>query len=462
MVSKALETVCAFANTDGGFLALGIEDFDKAQGSNRLFGVSENPEAVDELERKLRSHLTPPLGGVRWQRIPFQHPDGQTDKIVLLTVDKSAKAHSILDGGTYLRLETSNRQMSAVEIVDLSFTRGERSIESYTVDVSFDLLDTAAWKAYSKARGFQTQATVVERMRAIGLALEVEGKLRPLIAAVLLFADDPSGLLAAHRQSRAGIRVFHYSGSEIQHTANPNLIKTPKTISGPLMEQISMAHRYVLNELASGLVIPGSGFKTAHAYPERVIKEAITNAVIHRDYRMNKDIHIRIFDDRMEVESPGLFPGNLTAQTIFEAGSVARNSVIANHLREFPDPPNVDAGEGVKMMLSEMRANSLFPPLYAENNALAVPSITLMLLNENLPPLWDQVSDWVTREGAISNRKLTEIAGVDTLRASKMLKRWVERGLLVKDETLGRAKTVYRKAALQQNELPGFDSKPAT
>lgn len=73
-----------------------------------------------------------------------------------------------------------------------------------------------------------------------------------------------------------------------------------------------------------------------HRYPERVLKEAITNAVIHRDYRLNKDIVIRIFDNRVEVESPGVFPGNIRPATIARSGSRPRNSLIATHLREFP------------------------------------------------------------------------------------------------------------------------------
>ena len=78
---------------------------------------------------------------------------------------------------------------------------------------------------------------------------------------------------------------------------------------GPLVDQIDAAVTLVLDELAQGLTLSSSGFKTQHVYPERVVKEAIVNAVVHRDYRLNRDIFIRIFDDRVEVESPGVFPG---------------------------------------------------------------------------------------------------------------------------------------------------------
>lgn len=65
-----------------------------------------------------------------------------------------------------------------------------------------------------------------------------------------------------------------------------------------------------------GNTIAASGFRTVHRYPERVIKEAITNVIIHRDYQMNRDVQIRIFDSRIEVLSPSLFPGRITAATV--------------------------------------------------------------------------------------------------------------------------------------------------
>ncbi len=72
----------------------------------------------------------------------------------------------------------------------------------------------------------------------------------------------------------------------------------------------------VLDEFAQGPTLSSSGSKGMHVYPERVVKEAIVNAMIHRDYRLNCDIFIRIFDDRIKVKSPGPFPGNITPANI--------------------------------------------------------------------------------------------------------------------------------------------------
>jgi len=350
-------------------------------------------------------------------------------------------------------MDASNREMTAAEITELSFQRGTISAESEAVSVPFELLETETWRRFAISRGFLS-GDLADRMFRIGLAKRLGGELQPVKAAVLLFADEPGGLLAAHH-SRADVRVFHYRGNRIEPGSVPNLLKPPKTLSGPIPLQITLTNTYVLDELAAGLTLAASGFKTIHRYPERVVKEAITNAVIHRDYRLNRDIHIRIFDNRIEIESPGLFPGTITPANVNKAGSFARNPLIARNLREFPEPPNVDAGEGVRMMFAEMRAANLFPPFFAENRETTQASVVVTLRNEERPPVWEQVSDWIDRNGPLSNSDLCSITGLDTLKASKMLKRWVEQGVLVKDDSGGKRNTSYTKNVweLRQEDL---------
>lgn len=446
MVGKALETVCAFANTKGGWLVLGVEDAAKAKGRARLFGIDENREAVDELMRKLNTHLLPAVEGISPSRIACKLRDGTEGVVIGIRVPASDKVHSILDDGTWTRGEASNREMNASEITELSYRRGVRSAESEPVEVDFKLLDTETWRLFLHGRGL-ISGDQPDQLYRLGLAKRVGNELRPVRAAVLLFADEPGALLAG-TGSRADIRVFHYRGNTVEAGEVPNLKRPPKTISGPLYRQIAQAHAYLLEELASGLVLAASGFRTVHRYPERVIKEAITNAVVHRDYRLNRDIHIQIFDTRIEVTSPGLLPGRITPANIHFVGSFARNPLIARNLREFPEPPNVDAGEGVRMMFNLMNASNLYPPVYKEQQRQAQEAVSVTLLNEERPPVWTQVSDWIDRNGPIANADICQIAGVDTLRASKMLKRWVGQGVLESVEGKSKRHMVYHKPTL--------------
>ena len=203
------------------------------------------------------------------------------------------------------------------------------------------------------------------------------------------------------------------------------------------IEQTDVTAHIVLNEIAQGVTLSGSGFRAKHAYPERVVKEAIVNAILHRDYRLNRDIFVRVFDDRIEVESPGVFPGNITPASIGRTGSKARNPLLAQNLREFPVPPNIDAGEGVKMMFTEMDAAALYPPQYGLNTDVAVETVTLTLLNEERPAAWVQVSDWIDRNGPI--------AGVDTLESSRKPRNWLTQRLRVALPAASRQQARYAK-----------------
>lgn len=468
MVGKALETVCAFANTDGGLLVLGLADLREHKGTARLFGVEENAEAVDELERKLRTEFRPPLAGVQLLRLPTTLHNGpaagQPGHLLVVQVPRSAQVHSLVAGGTHTRLERGNRELSAEEITDLSYRRGTISAASEPVPVALERLNTQAWQRFLQRRGPLT-GSHAEQLLNIGLAVEVDGHVLPRRAAVLLFADEPGSLLAAHG-TRADLRVFVYDGKVALPGTSPNFRKEPKTIRGPLIDQIDRAVRVVLDELSQGVTHSGSGFKGLHVYPERVVKEAIVNAVVHRDYRLNRDIFVRVFDDHIEIESPGLLPKGIRPATIRQAGSKARNDLIVATLRDFPQPPNLDAGEGVKMMFAEMDRARLYPPQYRENPEAAVESLTVLLLNHERPTAWDEVSDWLDRHGTIANADVVRIAGVDTLKSSKMLAGWREQGLLV--QVPGRAKRNMAYARPQAQELAdpgalfsaGADNKP--
>jgi ATP-dependent DNA helicase RecG len=445
-----IETICAFANSDGGVVAIGVGDGkDLKPGSaagSRLFGIEENAEAFDDLQRLTLQRFAPAISGLHWVRLPCTLHSGQPGHVVLLRVEKSEQVHSVVGNGTWSRMGSSNRELTAAEIADLAYQRGVRSAASELVPVPLALLDTALWRTFVAARGLKT-GTTPEQLQRIGLADLRGDELLPTRAAVLLFADEPGSLLAA-QGSRADIRLMVYSGKAAAAAALPNLRKTPLTIRGPLIEQIDAAVKAVLRELEAGLTLAGSGFKTRHVYPERVVKEAIVNAVIHRDYRLNRDIFVRIFDDRIEVESPGTFPGKITPGNIVRAQSWARNPLIAQNLREFPSAPNIDAGEGVKMMFAEMAAAKLFPPKYQQSTDMANESVTVTLLNLARPSMWDVVSDWIERNGPIANSKLRDISGLDTLAASKQLRNWVAQGVLVALPAPSRQQARYTKPEL--------------
>ncbi len=213
MVSKALETLCAFANSNGGTLILGIADTSQAAGLNRIYGIEENPEAVDELRRKIDTQFDPFGIPVTYRYAPVATKGGTRVHLMILAVARSEHVHSIVGDGTWTRLSASNCQMTARQITDLVYKRGDRTAEYECMEVDWARLDTPAWHTYAKARGL-TGSDIADQLRRVDLAAVHEGELRPRRAAVLLFAEEPGGHLAG-ALARCEIKLLVYSGTRV-------------------------------------------------------------------------------------------------------------------------------------------------------------------------------------------------------------------------------------------------------
>lgn len=423
VVSKIIETVVAMANTDGGVVILGIDDPEKTKlkGLDRVYGINENLEVFDALGREIQK-IIPPLSRL-W-------PPGIVDvadidkRVALIFIPKAVDSFRSVNNHVFVRQEKGNRQLTAHEVVKFAYAKGFEKADKGLVEVPFELLKTPYFEEWKQARNINgsTAESILEKT---GLARKSDtGKLLPTLASVLLFAEYPSDLTEA----KCAIRVFQYTGTIESIGETPNLIGIPKTIQGPLIKQIKDAHEYVLTLLRAGIRI-SSGFKTVYQIPERAVKEAITNAVIHRDYYIKRDITVKIFEDRLEVESPGLFPYNITRTNIGRVRAEGyRNDLLVKHLREFPSPPNLDENEGVRAMRKEMAGENLYPPIF-----LTYPdSIKVVLFNEHQASEWEKISAYLRKNKYISNEQARNVtAVVQRDKMSYMLRRWVEQGLLI-------------------------------
>ena len=443
MVSKALETICAFANSNGGTLILGIADASQSTGLNRIYGMEENPEAVDELRRKIETQFDPLGIQVDYRCVPIDMPNGVRVHLLMLEVRRSEHVHSIVGDGTWTRLGASNCQMTARQIVELAYKRGDRTAETECMTVDCARLDTPAWRTYVKARGLAS-GDIADQLLRVDMAELHDGTVRPVRAAVLLFAEEPGGPFAV-AGARCEIKLLVYSGTRVETSQIPNLRKSPRVFGGPLVQLIEDSVRAIGEELEEGITMVGSGFVARHWLPMRVVKEAIVNAVVHRDYRLNRDIFVRVFDNRVEVESPGGLPGAITTENIRRRGSKPRNPLIARALFNFPERPNIDAGEGVRMMFSEMERAGLYPPQYLESSLAAGDCVSLVLMNAPKHKLWDAVSDWIDENGSVGNSAVCALGELNTDQASRLLKKWADLGFLVMAEGRGRKNRVYQK-----------------
>lgn len=414
------------ANTDGGVVVLGVNDPEetKIKGFDRIFGIEENIQNFDALGREIQ-RIIPPLASIWPPDKTLVKGVGKT--IALLFISKATDSFRSMNNHVYIRLEKSNKLLTPQEVIKFAYAKGFEKADKELVEVDSNLLNTNEFKQWKESRKIEDadNRLVLEKT---GLARKSkEGILLPTRAAVLLFAEYPNDLM----ETKCTIRIFQYTGTIETMGETPNLIGTPKNINGPIVKQLKDAHEYALTLLRSGIKIP-SGFTTQYQIPERAVKEAITNAVIHRDYYIKRDIEVKIFEDRMEIESPGLFPYNITPANIgFVRAEGYRNDLLVKHLREFPSPPNLDQSEGVKAMRSEMKTGDLYPPIFWTYPNLQ-DAVRVVLLNEKVATEWEKVSFYLERNKYITNEKARKITGiVQRDKMTQILKNWVRHGLLI-------------------------------
>ena len=449
-LDKVLQSIVAMANTDGGIIVLGIDDPQKttAKGKDRIFGIEENIELYDELGRNVKK-ISPPISSI-WPPELIEVPDKKV-RIGWLVIPKVADGFRSVENHVYIRQERGNKRLSPQEIIHFAYVKGFERADSELVNVDINLLKTNYYEAWRKKRGIEENAISLILEKTGLVRKDKSGNLLPTRAAVLLFAEYPNDLM----ETKCTIRVFQYEGNLETIKETLNLVGTPQTISGPITKVIKDGHEYVLTLLRSGIRIP-SGFVTQYQIPERAIKEAITNAVIHRDYHTKKDIEIKIFEDRVEIESPGLLPFNITPSNIGIVRSHGyRNDLIVKHLREFPDPPNLDQNEGVRAMRQTMTEANLYPPIFLTYPHLQ-DSLRVVFFNEKAPTEWDKISHYLNQNKYVNNGVARKILNIqDTSVVSRMLTRWTKQGVLTKIIPREGAKrnTVYRLPATDEKSL---------
>lgn len=435
-----LETVVSFANAEGGYIVVGLEDPDKAQGEARLIGIAENLDNVSEILKLLEKEIDPPL--ILWNKVYLDivNTKGVKDKLLVINVKKSNDVHSLRRGDTFVRRGSQNVKIGSGEIMRIKYEKGAIKFEAEKSSiVSLEGLDEDLLRQYKK----DTNSTGMDDWQFLkdnGLAIVTDGQRELTKAGALLFGRNPSVALG----SKCGIKISHFYGTKPNYTGSPNFVSRPFTVEGPLIKQIEGAMEYFRGVVKSSPPkLRGAAFKPTFLVPEWAFQEAITNAVIHRNYVVQDDIQVRFFDDRVEIESPGTYPGHITTENI-RSERFARNPLILRTLNRFQFAPNLDIGEGVDRMFQVMKAQNLYEPLYLPPS-LRPNSVMLLLFNQQKVEYWDTVSKFLDEHYRVTNKVAREITGVqDVLKMSRLLKSWVEKGLL---EKVGKAKkdSYYRK-----------------
>lgn len=389
--AKLSESISAFGNTAGGELFVGIsEDREKGRRLWRGFGSMEDANGLFQV-----LHGMAPLG-INYNAT-WLSGDGSTGYVLQVIIAKTKDILVATDGHPYIRQNAQNFRVTGNDgLQRLRLDKGIATFEDEVVNVD----EQSITNSEATLRFILEQVPSAEPIDWMKKQNLMVGD-RPIVAGVLLFSDEPQAALP----KRSAIKIFRY-GSREEEGRREQLAADPITIEGCLYKQISEAVERTKQMVEEVKALTPEGLAPA-IYPHETLHEIITNAVLHRDYSITADVQVRIFDNRIEVESPGRLPGHVTPENILREQS-ARNPKIVRLINKFPNPPNKDVGEGLNTAFEAMKKLRLKEPEVEEGQH----SVTVHIRHTPLASAHDTVMAYLQNNAEITNRIARELTGI--------------------------------------------------
>ncbi|MEJ7624167.1 MAG: ATP-binding protein [Pyrinomonadaceae bacterium] len=399
------QTISAFANTDGGELYVGIAE--RQLGGNvkkRDWAGFVNIEAANGHLQAFEKVL--PLG--KDFQYEFLQCLSKPGLVLHVQVNRTPEIVKATDGIAYLRRGAQSLpQKTSEEIKRLEYAKGVTSFETHPVQASPDvIIDSPVTRDFMEYVVPQADPEAWLRKQSL-----IVGD-KPTVAGLLLFSEEPQAQLP----KRCGVKIYRYETREAEGFRDV-LTFIPVTIEGDIYDQIRKAVKKTI-EITEGIqyLNPERGLENIK-YPPEALHEIIANAVIHRDYSIADDIHIRIFDNRIEVQSPGRLPAHVNTSNLYDE-RFARNGAIVRLLNKFPDPPNRDVGEGLNTARDKMREMGLKDPDYEERDS----DLRVIIRHETLASPEMMIMKYLETNETIKNKEARELTYIrDTDRMKRIL-----------------------------------------
>lgn len=319
---KYMKTVVAFANGNGGKIVFGIDD-----KTLEIVGMDEDNifKTMDAITNAISDSCEPRI-----------RPD-----VTLQTVnDKTVIVVEILPGamrpyyiksegmteGTYMRVSGTTRPVEGYMLKELILEGQNRYFDSepcrelQITDEDIQnfcktMKETAIKNTWQNSEKAKIKDITKNTLLSWGILTEVQGEIFPTNAYALL-----TGQLRMQPVIQCGL----FKGKDRAYFADR------KEFDGPIQNQVDAAYQYVLEKINMGMQIQGIYRQDVYELPTDSVRELIANAVAHRSYLEPGNIQVAIFDDRLEVTSPGMLLNNVSIKKMMEGYSKPRNPAIAN------------------------------------------------------------------------------------------------------------------------------------
>jgi ATP-dependent DNA helicase RecG len=432
------DTLSAMANADGGEMVVGIED------DGLITGV---PHPEDKVKLLLgvpndRNYINPILS---CKARVVKTPEGK--KLLHFNVDWSPNVHQLADGRCLLRVRDANAPFRADQIAALKATKSQGLLERFIPpgakieDVDLELVR----QLLSQLWGNSSELDILKHY---GLIEWRNDEILPTFAALLLFGKDPE-----RWHPRCGVDFIRWEGTERKHGNELNISKRIR-ITEPLSILIEEAQKAIRPFIRERKQLHDLFFSEKLEYPTFAWQEAIVNAVAHRDYSLyGSPIEIWMFDDRMEIRSPGPPPSPVTIDALNRSESVhfSRNPLIVRVLSDLQYM--LDVGEGVPRIFAEMHRAGCYPPRFDITGGFV---FDVTLRNE---PVYDEtILKWLRKfnniglsgdqkrmlvyahshGGQFTSRNYQDVIRTDIYRASAAIKDMIRKGVVKQTKKRGK------------------------
>ncbi len=410
------DSLIAMANADGGIIVIGLWD-------GRIEGISRDRSHQISAWQQTAFDFTTPVVPCRTRLVDCADSTGVVRQLVVFDVESSQFVHSNRKDEVFLRVGDESRRLSFVQRQELLYDKRQSSYESTVVpEVELSDLNPDLLRAYAIAVGHPDPLRL---LNARGLTTKTGGI---TVAATLLFADSPQRWFP-----QASVRILRYRGVERGTGARQQLIHD-RRIDGPLSAQISTARSEISELVPVRRALTGSGrFDQVGIIPPDAWLEALVNAVVHRSYSSSGDhIRVEIFDDRIEIESPGRFPGLADSANPLAVVRFARNARIARACAELSF--GQELGEGIRRMVDEMRIAGLAEPEFVETSGSVRVTLSSRQVDSDLEarlaPATRDILRLLRQNATMSTGDLVEVTGRSRPGVLKQLNALRDAGLI--------------------------------
>jgi len=347
---KWLKTVVAFANTSGGTLIIGITD-----RTHQVVGVnkSEVPAVCDRIANAISDAITPQImpdifvEDIEGKSVIFAEVFPSPHRPYYIASLGKEKGTFVRVGGTTRLADAAIRKELELEGANMSYDSQIYRGAEYDLEAAKKLCKDI--ERYIFEYDGEKKTVSPDQLERWGLLQHSGGKILPTNAFMML-TDNP------FREARVQCGLF--KGTERVKFLDK------REFNGPLYEQIEEAYQFVLKHINLGVTIEGIFSKNEYELPKESIREMIVNAVTHRNYAMSSSVQVAVYDDRVEVTSPGMLYGGITLKEILSGGSRIRNKAIATVFAQMHIID--DWGTGIKKIIDGCRDYGISDPEFLE------------------------------------------------------------------------------------------------